>query len=270
MSHVLTLQCSSEQKDELVAELIESGTSGLIEEDLPGGRSLLRAFFQDPDAAQAIAQRLSAYRPVTEPVEVRDWIGIGRAQWKPLLAGERFFLVPAWSDDPAPPGRIRLEMPPGGAYGTGLHAPTQLMLMALERYLQPGERVLDLGTGSGILSVAAVKLGAGFLVACDIEEDAVRAAREYAGSRIPLFVGSVRSLRSASVDTVAANINAATIAALAQDIARVLKPGGLALLSGFTAEDLTGLARPLEAASLVTADRMDREDWVCLVARSQV
>jgi len=270
MAAAVTLQCSSEQRDRLVAELIDSGTSGLIEEDLPGGRILLRAFFEDPDAAQALARRLSAYHPAAEPVEAQDWVGIGRAQWKPLLLGERFFLVPPWCNDPAPSGRIRLEMPAGTAYGTGLHAPTQLMLKALERYLQPGERVLDLGTGSGILSVAAARLGAGSVVACDIEEDAVRAAREYAGARTPLFVGSVRSLRSASVDTVAANINAATIAALALDIARVLRPGGRALLSGFTAEDATRLARPLEAASLLVAGRMDREDWVCLVARSQI
>ena len=149
MPVILTLSCSHGEKDLLAAGLDDSGMLGLIEEDQPGGRSLLRAFFEDSAQATAIAERLSDYSPAIGPYEARDWVAMARAQWKPVLAGERFFLAPPWCDDPAPAGRLRMPMPPGTASGTGLHASTQLMLAALERELRPGDTLLDLGTGSG-------------------------------------------------------------------------------------------------------------------------
>ena len=188
---------------------------------------------------------------------------MAHSQWKPVLAGERFFLVPPWCDDTAPAGRLRMPMPPGTASGTGLHASTQLMLAALERELRPGDTLLDLGTGSGILSAAALLLGEHTVFACDIEETAALAAREYTERRVPLFLGSARSLRGASVDVVAANINAATLLALAWEIARVLKPDGRALLGGFTATDMPRLSVALEAASLAVTTRSNRTSGSC-------
>jgi ribosomal protein L11 methyltransferase len=266
MPVILTLSCSRGETDLLAAELDDSAMLGLIEEDQAGGRSLLRAFFENPSQAVAIAERLSRYSPVIGPYEAQDWVGMALAQWKPVPAGERFFLVPAWCDDPAPAGRLRLPMPPGTAYGTGLHASTQLMLAALERELRPGDTLLDLGTGSGILSAAALLLGAPAVYACDIDEDAVLVAREYTERRVPLFLGSARSLRGASVEVVAANINAATLRALAGDIARVLKPGGRALLGGFTAIDMPPLSAALEAASLAVTDSVEQDEWILLTA----
>ena len=266
MPVILTLSCSRGEKEILTAELDDSGMLGLIEEDQAGGRSLLRAFFEDSARAAAIAERLPAYGPVIDPYEAQDWIAMARSQWKPVLAGDRFFLVPPWCDDRAPAGRLRLPMPPGTASGTGLHASTQLMLAALEREFRPGDALLDLGTGSGILSAAALLLGARKVYACDIDEEAALAAREYTQRRAPLFLGSARSLRGASVDIVAANINAATLVPLAGDIARVLKPGGRALLGGFTAMDMPRLSEALKAASLAVAGRVDQDEWVLLTA----
>jgi ribosomal protein L11 methyltransferase len=234
MPVILTLSCSDGEKDLLAAELDDGAMLGLIEEEQPGGRLLLRAFFEDPARAASIAERLSGHSPLILPYEARDWVAMARAQWTPVLVGERFFLAPAWCDDPAPEGRLRMPMPPGTASGTGLHASTQLMLAALERELRPGDTLLDLGTGSGILSAAALLLGVRAVYACDIEEDAALAAREYTERRVPVFLGSARSLRSSSVDVVAANINATTLITLAREIARVLRPGGRALLGGFT------------------------------------
>jgi ribosomal protein L11 methyltransferase len=266
MPVILTLSCPRGEKDLLAAELDDSDMLGLIEEDQPGGRCLLRAFFEDPAQAAAIAGRLSEYSPAIGPYEPQDWVALAHSQWKPVLAGERLFLVPPWCDDPAPAGRLRMTMPPGTASGTGLHASTQLMLAALERELRPGDTLLDLGTGSGILSEAALLLGARTVFACDIEEEAVLAAREYTERRVPLFLGSVRSLRGAAVDVVAANINAATLKILAGEIARVLKPGGRALLGGFTAADLPRLSETLEAASLAIQDKAEQDEWLLLTA----
>ncbi len=266
MPVILTLSCSRGEKDLLTAELDDSAMLGLIEEDQADGRSLLRVFFEDAARATAIAKRLSNYSPVIGPYEAQDWVALARAQWKPVLAGERFFLVPPWCDDPAPTGRLRMPMPPGTASGTGLHASTQLMLAALERELRPGNTFLDFGTGSGILSAAALLLGVRTVFACDIEEAAALAAREYTERRVPVFLGSARSLRDASVDVVAANINAATLMILAGEIARVLKPGGRALLGGFTAMDMPRLSETIEAASLSVTDRAEQDEWILLTA----
>jgi ribosomal protein L11 methyltransferase len=266
MPVILTLSCDRGRKDLLAAELDDSTLLGLIEEDQPGGRTLLRAFYEDSARATAIAERLLAHGPVIEPYEPQDWVAMARSQWRPVLAGERFFLVPPWCDDAAPAGRLRMSMPPGTASGTGLHASTQLMLAALERELRPGDTLLDLGTGSGILSAAALLLGARAVYACDIEEEAALAAREYTERRASLFLGSARSLRGGSVDVVAANINAATLMALAGEIARVLKPGGRALLGGFTAVDMPRLSGTLEAVSLAVTARAEQDQWLLLTA----
>src|ERR1700720_323256 len=114
--------------------------------------------------------------------------------------GSRFFLVPAWRDDPAPAGRFRITVNPGMAFGTGVHETTQLCLEALEKYLTPGMTVLDVGTGSGILAEAARLLGARFVYACDTDPVAVQIAGHG-------FVGSVDAIAGASVDLVVANIS---------------------------------------------------------------
>src|SRR5665647_125151 len=108
MPVILTLSCSRGEKDLLAAELDDSAMLGLIEEDQAGGGSLLRAFFENSAQATAIAERLSDYSPVIGPYEAQDWVAMARAQWRPVLAGERFFLVPPWCDERAPAGRLRI------------------------------------------------------------------------------------------------------------------------------------------------------------------
>ncbi|MGC9970191.1 MAG: 50S ribosomal protein L11 methyltransferase [Bryobacteraceae bacterium] len=263
--HVLRLECRAEEKDRLIAELWERGTAGISEEDAPGGRSRLAAFFDRPvDVAN-----LAAWQPHWEIVEDRDWVQVAQSQWSPVLVGERFYLVPAWSREPAPPGRLRLVMNPGQACGTGWHPATQLCLEAMERHVFPGAAVLDLGTGSGILAVAAALLGAGPIYACDIDPDATLAARDrlrQEGVEANLFVGSARSVRSASVDVVVANISAETLLDLAPEIARIRKPAGRAILSGFPRRQLDRV----QAAYSAHSEVIEKEGWIALVCRLSI
>ncbi len=256
----VSLECSTAEKDFLISLFWEHGTAGLVERDLPGGRTELRAFFEDEPAALAIAARTGGE---WRKEEEYDWVAATRDSFQPILAGQRFFIVPSWRNDPTPSGRLRIELDPGRAFGTGSHETTQLCLEALERLVKPGTSVLDLGTGSGILAIAAALLGAKPVWACDIDADAVEVARENiarAGVAVHRFAGSARSVRPGSVGLVVANINATTITNLAQELARLLAPGGGAVLSGFLVTD-----RETIESTLALREWHTKGDWACVV-----
>jgi ribosomal protein L11 methyltransferase len=176
----------------------------------------------------------------------------------PMLVGRRFFLLPEWRDDPPPEGRFCIIVNPGMAFGTGFHETTQLCLEALEDYVRPGERVLDVGTGSGILGEAAGLLGATAVYACDTDPVALEVARRKLGCA---FVGSADAVRASVADIVVANISPQAIATLAQDLLRVRKPGGTAILSGFETHEVEGLRALLPPVR----DVRSRNTWALIV-----
>ena len=266
----VSFRCPVARKDLLLAELYEAGTAGVVEDDMPDGACRLRAFFADRAGALAAAAQFGEYAPEVVEEEERDWVRISRELWAPRLVGERFYLVPEWRDDPAPAGRIRLVMPPGTAAGTGLHPATQLALRGLEQVVRPGDRVLDVGTGSGILAAAAERIGAALVIGCDIDAEAVAAAREYlrGTSGALLYVGSTRSLVSGEMDVVVANLNATTVLELRAEIARVLKRGGSAILTGFPTGEVPRMRAAL-GPRMAVSRILEDSGWACLVARKE-
>jgi ribosomal protein L11 methyltransferase len=244
------LRCALDEEDWLTAELWERNTAGLADE--PGG---LRAFFEDDAGAPEMLQRFARFRPELRIEAETDWAQVSRDAWPTMLVGERFFLVPPWREDPAPAGRMRLEIDPGMACGTGRHPATQLCLEAMERYVQPGSTVVDVGTGSGILSAAARLLGAARVVACDIDAEAVEIARRRV--RAAFFVGTIDAVESDVADIVIANINSETIERLRPEFERVRRPGGVLILSGFPEWDAVEGFKVMET--------LRRDEWVCVV-----
>ncbi len=246
----LLLSCSPAQEDELVAELSDAGTAGISEE-----AGALRAFFADDAGAPALLDRFAAYQPRLRQEPDTDWEQATRDAWPPVAVGERLFLVAPWNTDPGPAGRLRLEIYPGMACGTGRHPCTQLCLEALERVIQPGMTVLDVGSGSGILSDAARLLGAGTVIGCDIDYDAVAVARERVHAS--LFVGSANAVRSRSADVIVANVSSAAAEELAAEFARVRRPDSRLIVSGFAEDDLPqGYER---------RELLRRDGWACLI-----
>jgi ribosomal protein L11 methyltransferase len=207
------LEVEPHAQDELVAQLWEAGTLGLIE-----GDGCIEAFFDDAAAACRFGE------PQEAPA--RDWVQATEEAWPPILVGEKFFVAAPWRTEPTPPGRFRLEINPGMQCGTGQHPCTQLCLAAMERVIRPGDRVLDVGSGSGILSRAARMLGASVVIACDIDADAADAVADVA----PFFLGSVDAVRAGAFDVVVANISEVVIGDLKPEFERV---AGRRILSGF-------------------------------------
>lgn len=241
---------AGEDRDLLIADLWEHGSCGIVE---PEGH-MVRAFFEDSSDRSVLLARYPGAAVRIE--EDRDWVQSARDLLQPMEVGSRFYLVPEWRGDPTPPGRMRIAVNPGMAFGTGVHETTQLCLEAMEEYVKPGMTVLDVGTGSGILRKAAELLGAGKSYACDTDPVAV----EIAGDA---FVGSVDAVRPGSMDVVVANISPEAIIALASELLCVLKPGGVLLASGFEIREVGAVRGAFPGESMPRT----KGDWALLISR---
>jgi len=247
----------------LSAELWEEGATGIQEDSLPAARCQLRAWFEDP---AGLLQRFGHFRPRVESDPEIDWETAARQAWQPFAVGRRLYLAPEWDESPTPRGRTRLTIHPGEALGTGAHPATQLCLEAMEMHLRPDDFVLDLGTGSGILTAAACHLGARHAFGCDMDVHSVHIARRnlLADGLAPhLFAGSTRAIRTRSVDVVAANINAVTHQTLAAEYARISRR--LLILSGFPDRNCARVAAAIEPFGYRVLDTLTRNEWICLI-----
>jgi ribosomal protein L11 methyltransferase len=260
---VLELQCPESEQDLLIADLWERGSAGIVQTACS-----LRSFFDDDALSPALAAEFARFSPEVSPVGDEDWIGYARAQTVPMLAGKRLFLAPEWRDDPTPEGRLRIEINPGLAFGTGSHETTRMCLEWLEEHIQPGLCVCDIGTGSGILSEAAALLGAGRVVACDVDPVAAEIAQKNIARAAPMdtgralvYNGSVTAIASGTANLLLANISPDWISALAREWTRVLAPGGRGFLSGFDEADLPHVQAALLKAGVSLLDSRAKNAW---------
>jgi ribosomal protein L11 methyltransferase len=210
---------------------------------------------------------------VTERAE-EDWANAWKAHYSVHRVGNRVLVRAPWHDYTAVGDEVVMELDPGSAFGTGLHPSTQLSMIAVEDFLQPGDRMLDVGIGSGILSTGAALLGASGVDGVDVEPVAVRSSRENAerngvGRIIRVELGSVGSDEpfQGEYDLVVANIIARILVELNLDLVKAVRPGGTLILGGIIdiKEDLVQDAFANLGMTLVRRDT--REDWVVLVYR---
>lgn len=264
-------------------------------EEKMAGVSQIRLYVEDtPQALETVSylsEQLSLLRrqfpaldfgPLTvETAACRDedWENSWKQYYQPLPIGEKLLVVPQWLHPENPEGRIEVRLDPGMIFGTGAHASTQMCMKALEQCIHGGERVIDLGSGSGILSFTALLLGAVTATGVDIDPKAEDIARENAamngldGSRFTAVTGNViedrarmEELAEGGYDVVLANIVADVIIPLAPVVPHFLRKGGVFLCSGVLNVRLDEVKAALEAAGLTITGCNQMDDWCQLSA----
>jgi ribosomal protein L11 methyltransferase len=246
---------------------------------------LLRGYLSDtPEHARIIDDILQALpaqpfadfygEPRIKHLATEDWAEAWKRHYHSLRIGERVVVTPSWEKSSLRPGDVLIKLDPGMAFGTGTHPSTQLALRLMERYLRPRSVVLDVGTGSGILAIAAVKMGATRVIATDIDPEAVRTAEENARlnevrNQITLLVESV--MDSGRYELVLANILADVIADLLlhEGLAERVADDGVLILSGIIKQrrDVVDLA--LRATGMDVIDSVEDGDWIALAVKKQ-
>ena len=240
------------------------------------GASRVKLWVADDDEGQAIIAKLYklGLNPESRPVADADWENNWRDYYQPVEAGQKLVIVPQWQDYDG--DRTPVKLDPGLLFGTGDHPTTKMCLAAVERFARPGEKVLDLGCGSGILGIAAAVLGAGPITAADVDEKApdivkANAALNGVDAAFTVHVGDVvasgtlRARLGAGYSLVLANIVADVIIPLAPHVPAMLAQDGAFVCSGIIDGRETDVSAALEAAGLPIREHHQKDEWHAFV-----
>ncbi|MGI6081352.1 MAG: 50S ribosomal protein L11 methyltransferase [Limnochordia bacterium] len=213
----------------------------------------------DPGVVEVSARR----------VRDEDWAHSWKEFYTVQHIGHRFVIVPSWITYAAQPGEVIVHLDPGMAFGTGIHPSTRLCLEVLEQTVAPGTHVLDVGTGSGILAIAAAKLGAR-VHALDIDPRAVSVARDNIGANgvmanVTVATGSIEDVQGMSFDIIVANIIADTIIDILPKAAQLLHPRGCFVASGIVVGRLEDVRTAWAAGDLVITEERQDDEWCCVI-----
>ena len=305
----LIVHTTTEGSDQVSALLMESGASGTMIEDKsdipdpdkPHGiweiidpkllenmpdDVLVHAWFEENETLSSlldsIRSRLSAlsetsgiFGPLklqTRSVSDQSWTDVWKKYFKPFYAGVHLVVKPTWEPFEPKPGDKIIEIDPGMAFGSGTHETTGMCLSLLEELITGGEKIIDVGTGSGILAIGAALLGAGHVLAIDIDPDAVNVARENVahnrvGEIVSVQQGNLLDRVSDICDICVANIISDVIISFAAPLLNHIRPGGLFICSGIVSLRADEVAGALKAAGYEILRRETRGEWTAFVSR---
>ena len=207
-------------------------------------------------------------------VAEQDWTESWKAAFKPFRLGEHMLMKPSWEDVETRPGDHVIEIDPGMAFGTGTHETTGMCVKLVEKYVRPGQRVIDIGTGTGILAIAAAHMGAKPVLATDLDAVAVRVAAENVKINgfegvIDVRCGDLLDVVEESGDVVIANIIADVIVNLAKPVRERIVDGGLFICSGISVERREDVLKALKDADYEVLDDLTEGEWCAMAARKR-
>jgi ribosomal protein L11 methyltransferase len=290
--------CDGEQAEALAEVLGRFVSNGVVvesettfnphtQENKPTGRMIVSGYLPVDDAIEEKRQQLEKalwhlnqitpmppieYRPVRD----EDWMAAWKVHYHPLEIGEHILVMPAWKDPAPGETRLVVRINPAMAFGTGTHPSTQLCLRLLERYLAIGQPVIDVGCGSGILSIVALQMGAARALAVDVDSQAVKATLENArlnnipSEALEVGKGSVEEILTGrfaiqEAPLVLVNILAPVIVRLfSLGLADLVSPGGKLLLSGILADQEGEVIKAAEGVGFKQVERLTEDDWVAI------
>lgn len=303
----VTVEAGENRLEDLAARLTANGVTGLVLEDetdflnfleqnrqywdyvdeellarMKGAARVKFYVTDDADGQHQLSRWMAGIELpyTTAPLRENDWATSWQKYYRPMPVGNRLYIVPEWEREaPIPAGRTGLYLSPGLTFGTGSHASTRLCLEWVEGLRAPVDQVLDLGCGSGILSIAALLLGANQAMAVDIDPKAVDVAYENAAlngigrDRYTVLSGDILTdtplkarLSAQTYDLVLANIVADVIIPLSVHVKNLLSPGGIFLCSGIIDARAEEVTSALKKNGLTPVGRKDRDGWVSLAA----
>lgn len=252
--------------------------------DYPEQHMIVKAYFNDlqydETLKNSIFSQLQA-SPLIDPnvltieekfVQESDWENEWKNYFHPFQASERFFIVPSWESVERDDTHLYIELDPGMAFGTGDHSTTSMCLKALEQVVKPEHRVIDVGTGSGILSIASYLLGAQSIKATDLDEMAVQVAKEnfeknHCLDAIETATGNLLTEETGQYDVVIANILAHIIEKMVQDAYDHLNPEGYFITSGIIEEKRESIQALMEETGFTIKEVKNDEGWICIIGQ---
>ncbi|NDL68215.1 50S ribosomal protein L11 methyltransferase [Anaerotalea alkaliphila] len=304
--NTITLSVDDEAVDQVSQYLVELGVLGVeildyvitdeertqlfvdyMDEQPPLGKETrLRFYISKEDDLEGKLQllqlellRLSEFMDVGScaldfgTTQEEDWANNWKQHYKPFKVGERIWVKPLWETLPEEgKGQMVLDIDPGMAFGSGTHETTAMCIALLEKYLEPGQSVVDVGCGSGILGLAAAKLGAAETLCIDLDPNAVIVAKENVAhnglsDKVRVVQGNLIDQVEAPADLLVANIMAEVVAFLTGDVAKVIKDGGLYITSGIILKKVDLVKEALRINGFTLVEVRTQGDWAALVAK---
>jgi len=273
----ISIPCGPESREAVSNFLFEQGAGGVTE----GEDGIAGSFGPSLDPAGVLRSAkkycaslremgFKAGDPALRRIPTEDWSRKWREHFRPIMITPRIIVKPPWIKR-SYKGRILIDIMPRMAFGTGSHETTRLCLELMERYVLPGTKVLDMGTGSGILAIAAARLGAGQVLAVDNDADAMENCRENillnrVEADVTAFEGSIENVGGRDFDLVVANINKPVLMEMLPDLPAFLKPAGRLILSGLLMPEMEDVRKTAHAAGFHFLEEMEKGEWAACAA----
>jgi ribosomal protein L11 methyltransferase len=283
----INIEANSETEDIISGLLIEMGSGGVQAEDIKPDKVRLSAYFPLDDTIgdqvfklRKLLDNMRELNPdfgdpqiLLESLDESDWKESWKSFFKPLPVGERIIIHPSWEKADFSARDVRIQIDPGMAFGTGSHSTTVLSLQLLERAIKGGEKVVDVGTGSGILAIASVKLGAKSVLAIDVDMKSVEIAKENSrkngvSDKIDVICGDLVTVIKGKFDVMVSNILTKILLPMIPYVRAYLNPGGYLILSGIMESEAYEIDSSLKNEGFIILETPLHEEWIAFLAKA--